>query len=774
MDYETFLRSKAVVDSPTGISSAVEINPALFDFQQSIVRWAIRRGRAAIFSDCGTGKTAMQLEWSRHVCAEAGGNILILAPLAVAQQTVTEGSKFGISVTHCRTQGDVKPGINVTNYEMLHHFDCSEFVGVVLDESSILKAYDGKFRTRIIESFARTPFKLACTATPAPNDYMELGNHAEFLGVMSRTEMLSMFFVHDGGETQKWRLKGHAESEFWKWLCSWAVNLRKPADLGFNDGGFTLPPLEIKQHIVDANSQSAGLLFTLPASTLQERRDARRSSLDERVRVASEIANSTDGPVLVWCDLNCESDALTKAIPGAVEVKGSDSVEHKEASLRGFSAGEIRVLVTKPSIAGHGLNWQHCDTMVFVGLSDSYEEYYQAVRRCWRFGQKKPVTAHIVISTLEGAVAANIARKEKDAERMASAMVEHMASISSEEIRGVRREKSEYKRTVATGKGWTLHLGDCVDVVKEIEPESIHFSIFSPPFSSLYTYSNSDRDMGNCRDDREFMRHFRFLVEQLFRVTIPGRLCSVHCMDIPTMKSRGGVIGLKDFPGEIIREFESAGFIYHSKVVIWKDPLIEATRTKALGLMHKQIIKDSAMCRQGLPDYLLTMRKPGDNPEPIRHPNGFETFIGLHEPHAPKREPRVRSKDIESYAATTSEDPVYSHQVWRRYASAVWMDIDQTNTLQRESAREAKDEKHICPLQLDVIERSLALWSNPGDLVLSPFAGIGSEGHAALKMGRRFVGVELKESYWKQARLNLIAAESLREQELFKQEEVAA
>lgn len=303
---------------------------------------------------------------------------------------------------------------------------------------------------------------------------------------------------------------------------------------------------------------------------------------------------------------------------------------------------------------------------------------------------------------------------------------------------------------------WAMYHGDCIEVLKGIPDNSIHYSIFSPPFASLYTYSNSERDMGNCRSEDEFYLNFEFLVSELHRVLMPGRLLSFHCMDIPAMKERDGYIGLKDFPGDLIRIFQAGNFIYHSRVAIWKDPLVEATRTKALGLLHKQIQKDSAMCRQGLPDYLITMRKPGDNPEPISHPEGFTSFAGEDEPDAPKVEPTLKSQysTLNKHSHMSSEDPVYSHHVWRRYASPVWMDIKQSNTLNRKPARDDRDERHICPLQLDVIERALQLWTNPNDIVLSPFAGIGSEPYKAIQMGRRAVGIELKDSYYSQAVIN--------------------
>jgi superfamily II DNA or RNA helicase len=721
--YGEFLAKKVIADQPTGIDVAGPLNPKLFEFQRDIVRWALRRGRASIFADCGMGKTPMQLVWASHV----PGPVLIFAPLAVATQTVREGKKFGVPVQYVRTQPESPEGVYITNYEMLDHFDPGAWGGVVLDESSIIKHRDGAFRTAILERFGSIPFRLACTATPAPNDFMELGNHAEFMGVMSTAEMLATFFVHDGGETQKWRLKGHARGDFWHWMASWAVMIRKPSDLGYSDEGFALPGRLHHECVVKVEKPSTGALFAMEAQTLQERIQARRDTIEERVAAAAALVNASDQPWVVWCNLNAESDALVTAIPGAVQVSGSDSPEHKETAMLDFADGKIRVLVTKPSIAGFGMNWQHCANVAFVGLSDSWEQYYQAVRRCWRFGQTKEVNVHVITAETEGAVVANIKRKEEDAETMAREMVEHMGDLSAEEIRGASRRKDEYATDVATGHGWTLHLGDCVDVVRGLPSESIDYTVFSPPFASLYTYTASDRDMGNCKSDDEFITHFGFLVEDLFRATKPGRLVSFHCMNLPTTKVRDGYIGIRDFRGDLIRLFQEHGWIYHSEVTIWKDPVTAMQRTKALGLLHKQLKKDAAMSRQGIPDYLVTMRKPGDNPNPVTNTN--ETF------------------------------PV---SLWQNYASPVWMDINPSDTLQYRSAREHEDEKHICPLQLDVIRRAIRLWTNEGDLVLSPFAGIGSEGYVALEMGRRFVGAELKKSYWGQATRNLAAAAASR------------
>ena len=724
LSYQDFIESKLVLNEPAGFAPSA-LPDGLFDFQAAIVDWAVRRGRAAIFADTGLGKTRMQLAWADQVVRHTGLPVLILAPLCVAQQTVREAQAMGIAeVRYARTKALVIGArIVVTNFEMMDKFHNVEFGGVVVDESSILKSFDGKTRTQIIEQFSATDYRLSCTATPSPNDYMELGNQCEFLGILSRTEMLAQFFTHDGGDTSKWRLKKHGQINFWKWMASWAVYIRNPADLGFDGARYILPPLQTYQHIVDSEFVPDDQLFAAVANTLNERRSAKRASLTDRVQVAAKLVNESADPWIVWCHLNDESTALTRAIPGAVEVTGSMPLAEKEQRIMAFIHGEARVIVGKPSIFGFGLNLQHCAKMVFVGLDDSYEAYYQAIRRCYRFGQTQSTQVHVVSSEGEGAILKNIERKQKQADEMTSSMVAHMREFSQKEIRGAMREADHYQRDQACGNGWDLHLGDCVEVVREIPDQSVGYTIFSPPFASLYTYSASHRDMGNCLSHSDFYQHFGYLVADLLRVTLPGRLLSFHCMNLPTTLQREGFIGIADFRGELIRLFIQNGWIFHSEVVIWKDPVTAMQRTKALGLLYKQLKKDSCMSRQGIPDYLITMRKPGDNPDRVtKDPQEFP--VGL----------------------------------WQRYASPVWMDINPSKTLQYRAARDSSDERHICPLQLEVIERGIELWSNPGDMVLSPFAGIGSEGYVALQMGRRFIGAELKPSYWEVAKRNLEAA----------------
>lgn len=444
-DYEDFLKNKRFILESSGFDiDKNTLNPQLYDFQKDIVRWALAKGRACIFADCGLGKTAMQLSWSYQICKHLGANakVLILAPLSVCEQTKREGQKFNYQVNICESQADVQSGINITNYEKLEKFVANEFDGVVLDESSILKSFTGKVRTSIIDNFINVPYKLACTATPAPNDYMELGNHAEFCGVMTRSEMLSMFFVHDGGETSKWRLKGHAEDVFWQWMASWSVFIDNPRNLGYEIDGFDLPQLHINEIIVDGDEP------TQESLSLTERREARKQSLQLRCEKAAEYVNNSDEQWLVWCDLNDESHLLHSLINESVEVQGSDKDTHKTNSMLDFASGNIKCLVTKPKIAGFGMNWQNCHNMIFTGLSDSYESYYQALRRCWRFGQTKEVNVYIIISAKEGCVKQNIERKQTDFLKMQREMTELTKDITKKELKKTCRISTPYEPVI--------------------------------------------------------------------------------------------------------------------------------------------------------------------------------------------------------------------------------------------------------------------------------------------------------------------------------------
>jgi hypothetical protein len=731
MDYETFVSNKRRAEVATGHKPG-DLNEHLFDFQHAIVSWAVRRGRAAVFADTGLGKTLMQLSWADEVASHTGGKVLILAPLAVSEQTIEQGATFGIDVRRVPNGGTPDaPGVWITNYERMESIDFSELHGLVLDESSILKAHDGKTRTRIIESAQGVPYRLSCTATPSPNDFEELGNQCEFLGVMTRTEMLATYFVNDTGDTGTWRLKGWGASKFWEWMGTWAVVLRNPSDIGFDGSRYILPAPEYIEHVVETEPLGDDL-FSRPAQSMTERRKAQRDSIEARCKALADVVNSESAePWLIWCHLNDEAELLQSLIPGSVNVQGSDTAEYKAKQMLAFSHGELRVLISKPKICGFGMNWQHCARMAFVGLDDSFEKFYQAVRRCYRFGQKRSVRVHLFTAENEGQILLNLKRKESQHHEMSANMIEHMKDIMNNELAGQQNIVDEYREDTHEGDGFTVHLGDCVKWTKRMADNSIDYSVFSPPFADLFVYSNSDHDMGNCRDDAEFVAQLRYLIGELFRIIKPGRNVSFHCMNLPTTKMRQGFIGLRDFRGDLIRAFQDAGFIYHSEVCIWKDPVVAMQRTKALGLLHKTIRENASMSRMGLPDYVVTMRKPGDAEVRVTHGDDLPVMM------------------------------------WQKYASPIWDDIDQGRTLNKLPARDENDEKHMCPLQLDVIERCIHLWSNPGDLVFSPFTGIGSEGYCAVKMGRQFVGTELKPQYWDLAVQNISDACGSTQQGLF-------
>lgn len=444
-DYTTFLSKKLATVAPSGIAGNVTLPSSLFPHQAALTGWGLKRGRAAIFADTGLGKSRMELVFADVVARYTNRPTLILAPLAVAKQTALEGKAIGIDVHVVRDGSEVRPGVNITNYDRLHRFDPSVFGGVVPDESSIIKHHDAKTFKALTEAFRETPFRLPATATPAPNDWTELGTHAEFLGICTRQEMLAEFFCHDGGDTQTWRLKGHARAAFWRWVVSWGALIRRPSDLGFDDSAYNLPPLHLHEHHVDVDLPANGMLFAVEAQTLSERREARKASIEQRVAACAEIVNREAGePWVVWCDLNDESYALTKAIHGAIEIRGADELEVKEERLQAFADGKARVLVSKPSICGWGLNWQHSARMAFVGVTDSYEAFYQAVRREYRFGQRRPVHVHIFASSAEGAVVANLKRKEREAMQMAEALSAETRDAVMTEVTGTRRQSNTH------------------------------------------------------------------------------------------------------------------------------------------------------------------------------------------------------------------------------------------------------------------------------------------------------------------------------------------
>jgi DNA modification methylase/superfamily II DNA or RNA helicase len=706
-DYHQFLKTKKIAAQPIGvIVDESSIHPMLYPFQKAIVQLACRKGRFAIFAKMGLGKTFMADEIARNM----GGRALIVAPLAVARQTVRESLKIGLTVTYARHMDEMQDeGITITNYEMAKHFDPMIFSTICLDESSILKGIDGKTRQALTEQFAATPYRFCFTATPAPNDITEMDNHAEFLGIMPRNDMLAKFFTHDD---EGWRLKHHAEEPFFRWLASWSVSINTPSDLGFSDVGYYLPPLTINPVYVETDYRSTGRLFFAGLDGVGDRAKERQSTIIPRVQAAAERINAHDDQVLVFVGLNDEGRELHKLIPGSVLVEGGQSDISKSQALEDFQNGKYRVLITKSKIAGLGMNFQQCHRLMFVGINDSFETYFQGIGRVLRYGQSQPVDVDIVLSTTMQEVYQNVLRKEREAREMIQKLIDGVQRYEQEELSGMASEW-KYETDTVEGVDYKLMMGDSSQRLGEIADDIVGLSVFSPPFLSLYTYSPSERDLGNSKTIEEFYEHFYYIIDHLLRITMPGRNACVHVSQVPAMLARDGYIGMKDFRGETIRAFESRGWVYHGEVCIDKDPQAQAIRTKSKALLFAQLHKDSSWCRPAMADYILLFRKPGENPKPIL--------------------------------------PDLTNNEWIEWARPIWYGIKESNTLNAAEGRDANDERHIAPLQLGVIERCIRLWSNPGETVVSPFLGIGSEGHEAVRLGRRFIGCELKPSYFKAA-----------------------
>lgn len=715
MEYQKFLESKrkSFIESGFEIDES-ELNSNLFDFQKYIVKRALKAGRFAIFADCGLGKTLMQLSWANAVFVHTGVKVLILAPLAVSGQTKQEAIKFGITLD-C---------FDIVNYEQLDNIDVSNYSGVVLDESSILKNYNGSTKQKILDLFKYHKYKLACTATPSPNDHIELGNHAEFLNVMTSKEMVSIFFINDAFNKDhtisKWRLKKHSTKDFWNWVSSWALMLSNPSDIGFLGKGYILPELLINELQIDVDKQSNGKLFNDIKVSATDFYKELKVTQENRVKAVAEILNNSNESFIVWIKSNEEEKELLSLVPDAVAVNGSDKPELKEKRLLGFANNDFRILVTKTKIAQFGLNYQHCKNQIFLSFDFSFEGLYQAIRRSWRFGQKNKVNVTLVTVETMGNVIEAIKEKQLKFEDMQKEMQRAMNEAQGE----IHKTDDNFK--TVSGNNWTLVNGDSTQFIKTIENESIDYSFFSPPFSDLYMYSSDVRDLSNNSSYSEFFKHFEYMVPELLRITKQGRLLSMHCTQLSTSKGRDGKLEIIDFRGDLIRLMQKHGWIFHAEVAIWKDPKIIAQRTKNMQLLHATTKKDSTINRMGFPDYLLTFKKEGENLEPVNHDKNGIDF---------------------SY--------------WCKIAEPIWLEgeIDAGDVLSVREAKAEHDEKHMTPTQKEPIKRLYELYTNPNDLVFSPFNGIGTEGYVALENGRRYLGCELKESYFDLSLINLKNAE---------------
>lgn len=738
-DYENFLKSKLLTVADAGF----EIDPAALhprprDFQRDVIAWSLKKGRAGIFGDVGTGKSTMQGEWTRHAVLHTGMPGLIVSELAVCHQMIDELALLDMEVRYITSQAEVDLSqtlFYVTNYERLDAIDPTQWGSVSLDESSILKSFDGVTRGKLIEMFAQTPYRLVNSATPCPNDPTEIGAQAEFLGVMTHVEMLATFFTYDSDQqgANAYRLKNHARKNFYQWLASWCVAFEKPSDLGpYDDTHYIKPPLLTEIIVVNADYTPKGYLPGIGASGSISATDAkkiRRFTIHQRAEKAAAMINADTDQWVVWTALNEEADTLAETIPDAVNVHGSLSPEEKARLIKAFVKGEIRVLITKTKIAGKGINMQRCHKMMHFGIDYSWEAAYQAVGRIHRSGQKAPaVYLYVLTSQQERSIWDVVEKKGREAKMMTQELIAASRTFMAENLAGVRAAEFTYAKedTVSTSGKWRMLMGDSAERMKELPDESVDISIYSPPFPEIFVYSNTERDLGNSRTMDEFFEHYAYMIRENYRVMKPGRLVGVHCMDTRMLKGIDGVVGRKDFSGLLIEAYRKAGFIFTQRITIDKNPQAQAIRMKAHGLLFKTLKKDSTDLTGGYADYLLVFRKPGQNAVPVTP---------------------IENGDM------TTED-------WIRDAHPVWYDIEESDTLNTAQARSEDDTKHLCPLQLPLIRRFVRLYSNPGELVLSMFGGIGSEGVAALECRRRFLGIELKPEYYATALRMLRDAET--------------
>lgn len=736
--YAELLESKIKKRQETGFDiSESELSQSLYPFQKYLVKRALKNGKFAIFADCGLGKTIMQLEWAKKVSEHTGRPVLILTPLVVNIQTIMQAERFGLMCE--KLKSDVfGVGVYISNYEQLHNIDCSQFSGVVLDESSILKNYTGKYKQLIIESFKDTQFKLACTATPSPNDLNEIGNHSEFLDVLDSQDMRSKWFVRDEG-MNNYRLKFHAKKDFYAWISSWASMICKPSDLGFSDEGYILPKINQIDHCITTMAKvGSGLLFNQASINATNYNSELRDTKESRMKKVIEICNNTDGQILIWVKHNDEGAYLEKHLESCVNVQGSDSNEKKETNLLGFAESKFRILITKAKIAQFGMNFQNCSTQIFASIDFSFESYYQQIRRSYRFGQKNEVNIHVITTDTMENVVKTIEKKQRQFIEMQDEMNRNINNVKYGLL-------SEYERKEFKNEDVFLIKGDSCIEVKTIPDNSIDLIIFSPPFSSLFTYSNYIHDMGNNESHADFFKQYDFLLKDLYRILKPGRLMCCHTKDLGVYKNSSGYTGMYDFTREHTKSVidmmpkdwvndttgkntdscQDAGFKLHSKITIWCDPVLEMQRTKTQRLLYKTVTSDSTKTGIGMAEYITIFKKWDGSDE-----SNWEPVTNLNKQNFPL-------------------------DTWQKWASPVWMDIKRTDVLNGKEGTDLGDEKHIAPLQLEVIHRLVNLYSNKDETVFTPFLGIGSEIYKSVENGRKGIGIELKDSYFDTAVKNI-------------------
>lgn len=774
-EYDILLENKKVKAIPTGFEISIEqLNPMLKGFQKFSVQKALKFGRFGLFEPPGAGKTIQQLEWGTQVSKHTGSPVILLAPLAVIGQTIEdEAPKFGYKVRELHkgiTAIELKEcHIWAINYDSLHLFLylIEEFSGVILDESSILKNFTGETKKFLMETFAKTPFKLPCSATPSPNDLNEYGNHSEFLGVLDSQDMRSKWFVRDEG-MNNYRLKGHAKESFYAWLSTWCIMFDHPRDIGFEEVGYDLPPLNYIERQIKTK-QREGKMFNDVAVDATSFSTELKMTKVERLAEVAEIVNNSTETFCIWVTLDTEAEELLKLIPGSVNVTGQDKKDIKRQGFSDFSHGKIRVLITKTKLAQYGLNWQHCHNTIFASFNFSFEALYQAIRRFLRFGQLHTVNCWLMTTDTMQNVLQNIQMKEKQHNES----IREVSKVINGKTYGLL-DTYQFKE-VKTPHMWLMK-GDSAIELKRLVDNSVDFIIFSPPFKSLFTYSNYIHDLGNNDDDAAFWEQYKFIIKECYRVLKPGRIMACHTKDLGVYKNSSGYTGMDNFTDEhtmfiqnclaidlikdqiklneqwnSIEEFsekmptvdfsdyrsivgekilrvadelkqhERVGFKLHSKTTIWCDPVLEMQRTKTQRLLYKTLTSNSALSGYGMAEYMRYFKKwdgsDESNWEPVTH---------------------LTKKNI----------PL---DLWQKWASGVWMDIKRTDVLNGKAGTDIGDEKHIANLQLEVIHRPTQMFSNPGETVLTPFLGTGSEAFVVINNDRYAIGVELKDSYFNEA-----------------------
>jgi DNA modification methylase len=755
MPYAEFLKTKDLRARPAGIAIEPDrIHPSLFQFQRDAVQWAVKQGRAAIWFNYGLGKTRIQLEIARLIDKRA----LIIAPLSVASQTQREALELGYLVKYATAQrevtGDQK--LWITNYEHAHKFDPKQFEIVILDESSILKSLDSKTRLALTKQWRHTAYRFCFTATPAPNDIKEIVNHAAFLGIMSRKECFATFFENEGGKQLKTVLRPAAEKPFYNWLSSWAMAMKNPSDLGYSDKGYELPALKIIAHEVNADYVPEGQLMFTSLKGVSDRARVQRETEPERVHKAIALANSDDEQYIIWHHLNSEGEALIKAVRGAVLVEGKMGAEDKTSAYEAFMRGEYRVLISKPTICGFGMNFQHSHKQIWVGINDSFEQFHQGVHRQYRFGQTKTVEVHVIHADVQQAIVENIESKRQQAEAMSSKLIETLQDRNQFDLQIMQSDTYQVDR----GRGWALYCGDSCDPagpLASIPDDSVHLVITSPPFSNRYAYTNMLNDLGNSQNLDQFMAQYAYQLRELYRVMMPGRNVAIHLQQIRITKRDTGSVGLIDFRGAVIRAFAEAGFVYYSDYTIDKNAQVQARRKHHVSLLYKSLETDSAKCGAALADHLLVFKKPGDNPRPLDATdiprqtwNHWAKPVWLPDDLTSDQKPdleKMTRKELLAYI--DSREPV-------------WYGIQEVDVVPSQTKRAKlvmEDQRHLCPLQLGFIERVARIWSAPNETVLDPFSGVGSVGYQTVLMHRQYIGIELNPNWHTEGIRNLKHAE---------------